>query len=240
MVQHAFQIHDELGRVFHESTYRSALQHIFGSRAIQEFQICLEHGRFRKELYIDLVVDRGCPFELKSVTSLTAAHQSQLIQYLMLTDLSHGKLINFGKDRVEHQFVNTQARLEHRRSFEIDRIDWNGTGSMERLEKLVVALLNDWGTGLSRSVYQEAILVLAGGEEVCCRFTETFWQGSRVGRQPVLELQPGVAFEITCMKNDLEHYEMHLRRFLHSTALSSILWVNIKFGCLRLQRMERS
>ena len=182
LVQHAFQIHDELGRVFHESTYRSALQQIFGSRAIQEYQICLEHGRFRKELYIDLVVDRGCPFELKSVTSLTAAHQSQLIQYLMLTDLLHGKLLNFGKDRVEHQFVNSLTQLEDRRSFEIDRIDWSGTGSMERLEQIAVPLLNDWGTGLSRSVYQEAILVLAGGGESCCRFTDTFWQGNRVGR----------------------------------------------------------
>jgi hypothetical protein len=61
VVYHAFRIHDELGRIFHESIYRSTLQKILDGRAIQELEICLTHQGFRKELYIDLVVDLGCP-----------------------------------------------------------------------------------------------------------------------------------------------------------------------------------
>ncbi len=80
VVHHAFDVHNELGRIFHESIYRSTLNKVLGGRSIQEFEICLNHRGFRKQLYIDLLVDLGCPFELKSATSLTDAHQSQLIQ----------------------------------------------------------------------------------------------------------------------------------------------------------------
>lgn len=239
VVHHAFQVHDELGRIFHEGVYRSTLHQILGNRAIQELEICLTHQSFRKELYIDLVVDLGCPFELKSASSLTDAHQSQLIQYLMLTGLSHGKLINFGAERVEHRFVNCHESPEQRRQFQIDYFDWGGDGPTERLEQFVVSLVSDWGTGLTRSLYQEAIVALAGGAEKYEQFTETHWQGQRTGRQPVNLIEPAVAFEIACKKHDLNHYESHLRRFLTNTDLQSILWVNIISGSVRLQRIGR-
>ena len=88
VVGHAFEIHDSLGRVFHESVYRSTLQRMLGRRAVEEMEIVVTHQGFRKELYVDLIVDSGCPFELKVASSLNAAHESQLIQYLMLTGLS--------------------------------------------------------------------------------------------------------------------------------------------------------
>ncbi len=240
VVQHAFRIHDELGRMFHESIYRSTLRQILDSRAIQEFEICLTHQGFRKDLYIDLVVDLGCPFELKAATSLTDAHQSQLIQYLILTGLSHGKLINFGSERVEHRFVNCHQVPEQRHQFQVVRIDWHGSGPTDDLEQIVVSLVNDWGTGLSRSLYKEAIASLAGRDEQCEQFTETQWGGQHTGRQPVTLIESAVALEITCKKYDLDDYESHLRRFLSNTILQSILWVNITSGCVRLQRISGS
>ncbi len=45
--------------------------------------------------------------------------------------------------------------------------------------------------------------------------------------------------EITCIKQDLDHYLSHLRRFLQNTDLEAILWVNIVSGCLRLQRITK-
>jgi hypothetical protein len=44
------------------------LHQIFGSRAIEEIEVCLTHKGFRKALYLDLVVDLGCPFELKAAS----------------------------------------------------------------------------------------------------------------------------------------------------------------------------
>lgn len=238
VVHHAFEVHDLLGRIFHESIYRSTLRQVLGNRAIQEFEICLTHQGFRKELYIDLLVDLGCPFELKAVSSLNDAHQSQLIQYLMLTELSHGKLINFGTDRVEHRFVNCHETLEQRRQFQVDCVDWCANGPTNRLEHLVIPLVRDWGTGLSRLLYLEAIIALAGGEDRCRQFTATKWRGQRTGRQPVYLVEPGVALEITCKKCDLGHHEMHLRRFLENTDLESILWVNITSGSVTFHRIR--
>lgn len=238
VVHYAFKVHDELGRIFHESIYRSTLQRILGRRAIEEFQIALTHQGFRKELYLDLVVDLGCPFELKAASALTDAHQSQFIQYLMLTGLSHGKLINFGTDRVEHRFVNCHETPEQRRQFRIERIDWLDTGPTERLEQIVVQLVSDWGTGLSRSLYQEAVVALTESEIRCRQFTETHWQGQQTGQQSVRMLEPAIALEVTCKKHDLDQYESHLRRFLANTDLKSILWANIISGCVRLQQLN--
>lgn len=239
VVHHAFAVHDSLGRIFHESVYRSTLHQILGYRSIQELEICLTHKGFRKELYVDLVVDLGCPFELKAASSLTDAHQSQLIQYLMLTGLSHGKLSNFGSERVEHRFVNCHETPDQRRKFQVEHINWCSNGPLEWLEQTVVPLVSDWGTGLARSLYQEAIVALAGGAERCEQFAETQWHGKRTGRQPVNLLEPAVALEITCKKHNLNYYESHLRRFLSNTDLLSILWVNIISGNVRLQRIER-
>ncbi|HAC89758.1 MAG TPA: hypothetical protein DCF63_03875 [Planctomycetaceae bacterium] len=157
----------------------------------------------------------------------------------MLTGLSHGKLINFGAECVEHRFVNCHETLDQRRHFRIEHIDWHNNTPSERLEQNVVSLLSDWGTGLSRSLYQEAIVAIMGGAERCEQFTETHWRGKKTGRQPVDRIEPGIVIEITCKKHDLDHYESHLRRFLFSTDLQSVLWVNIVSGTVRLQRIAR-
>ncbi len=99
---------------------------------------------------MDLVVDLGCPFELKATSNLTDTQQSQLIQYLMLTGLSHGKLINFGAERVEHRFINCHETLDQRRQFQVEYFEWHSSKPTDRLEQTVVSLVRDWGTGLSR------------------------------------------------------------------------------------------
>lgn len=106
VVSHAFGVHASLGKKFHECVYREALSQTIGQRTVTEFAISLTHKTFEKELYVDLLVDSGCPFELKAVTKFSETHVSQLIQYLMLLDLRHGKLMNFGAEKVDHQFVN--------------------------------------------------------------------------------------------------------------------------------------
>ena len=237
VVGHAFRIHESLGMVFHESVYRSTLRQILGDRSVDEMRILLTHQGFEKELFIDLVVDFGCPFELKTASALSAIHESQLIQYLMLTGLSHGKLINFGAEWVEHKFVNCLESLEQRRQFQVRWNDSNRDVAASRFEDVVVSLVRDWGTGLTRSLYLEAIVALLGGEVQCRRFTQTHWQGIPTGRQPVDMIDDVTAFEITCKRHDLESYESHLQRFLTNTTLESILWVNIVSGCVTFKRI---
>lgn len=239
VVGHACEIHGALGRIFHESVYRSTLQQILSLRAVKEMEIVLKHQCFQKELYVDLVVDSGCPFELKVASSLNSAHESQLIQYLMLTGLSHGKLINFGAERVEHQFVNCHEPPEQRRQFQIERHDWCVEEPARRFEDVLVPLVRDWGTGLTRSLYLEAVFELLGGADQCRRSIDTFRQQQYTDRQPVNVVDDLTAFEITCKRRDLEQYEPHLQRFLMNTNLDSILWANTVSGCVRLQRIGR-
>lgn len=239
VVRNAFQVYETLGPNFHESVYRSALKRVLGSRAIEEVQIKLTHRDYVKSLYLDLIVDGGGPFELKAVSTLTEAHQSQLIQYLMLTGLSHGKLINFGPSAVGQSFVNSHEPPEQRRKFNVERIDWPGNATTSWLEEVIVPLVQDWGTGLTKSLYLETVLAFAGGEERCRYFTDALWEQNTIGRQPIHAISDGVAVEISCLKQNHAHYERNLRKFISNTTLSSLLWANIDSGRVRLQRLRK-
>lgn len=239
VVGHAFKVHDALGKKFHESVYKGTLQQIIGLRSVPEFTITLSHGSFVKCLYVDLLVDAGCPFELKAVTKISDAHVSQLIQYLMLLDLRHGKLINFGAEKVEHQFVNCHETTRHRQQFKVERDNWSVSRETTSFEQTIVALVKDWGTGLSRSLYEEACVHLFGGKECCERLVDTFWNGNTTGRQPMKMIDEGIAFEITCKRNDLATYASHLHKLLNNSNIKSILWANIVSGTVRLERFGR-
>ena len=227
VVGHAFAVHKRLGRIFDESVYRKTLAHILSPHAAHEVCIRLTHADFEKRSFMDLVVDGGSPFELKVASAIHERHRQQLIQYLMLTDLHHGKVINFGADRVEHEFVNCHETAEHRRSFQVDLSRWSSqaTGA-RRFQEIVVDMLRDWGTGLDRGLYIDAVTHFLGGPDVVRQPVETLWDGIVVGRQNVNLVAPNIGFEITCLRADGESYEENLRRFLANTTLEKIFWVN--------------
>jgi GxxExxY protein len=120
----AFQIQNEIGRIFGEPNYEQILGHVLQERAIQQANIRLTHRGFKKDYFMDLLVEKGCPFELKVVEDISDRHRAQLIQYLMLTHLHHGTIINFGKERVEHEFLNCHIAIDQRREFRLDRSRW--------------------------------------------------------------------------------------------------------------------
>jgi len=231
VVGHAFTIHKRLGRIFDESVYRTTLAHTLAPRAVEEVCVRLTHSGFEKPYFIDLVVDSGCPFELKVVSQLHAGHRRQLIQYLMLTDLHHGKLINFGGEKVEHEFVNCHETTEHRRAFQLDLSRWStpAAGVLE-FQEIVLNLLRDWGTGLDRGLYIEAITHFLGGPQVVRQPVETLWNGIVVGWQNTNMAARDAAFKISCLRTEVDSYEKHLYRFLVNTTLEKVLWVNVASG----------
>jgi hypothetical protein len=156
----------------------------------------------------------------------------------MLTGLTHGKLVNFGREHLEHHFVNCHFTQVARQRFEIDYVDWPQKGAARQLEQIVVPLLRDWGTGLTKSLYHEAVVAFSGGESKCKQFTETLWHGKVTGRQPIYTMDGGSAFEITCIKDGQEAYQMHLQRFLKHTSLPFLWWINVNQNVVRFQRIE--
>src|SRR5215475_6987097 len=90
-----------------------------------EFPIEVSHATFKKVQYIDVLVSCGGPFEFKTVDAITPRHPAQLLHYMLLVDLGHGKLVNLRRESVQHEFVNTTLRREDRVRFGIRCDDWD-------------------------------------------------------------------------------------------------------------------
>lgn len=106
-----FEVMNELGSGFLESVYKNAL-----IVAIKEKGLRIEAEKrfeviFRKRkigLYIaDLIVEDFILIELKCCKQLLSEHQAQLINYLKVSGILVGLLVNFGKRKIEYK------RLHH-------------------------------------------------------------------------------------------------------------------------------
>ena len=228
VMHHAFAIHQELGRFFDEKVYQNELCRRLGNRAVTEVELKVTLGEFRRPYRIDLLVDRGAIFEIKTASELHVQHRTQLIHYLMMTELRHGKLINFRPEQVEHEFVNTASTLAERRRFEIQNGCWERSHSSgEQFREILISCLQDWGTGLELPLYDDAVVHCFGGKAVVEREIEVVSNGHRVGIQSVRMLNPTTAFKLTSITRDLKGYESHMRRFMEFTQLKHVFWANI-------------
>lgn len=228
VIEHSFAIHNKLGRFFDEDVYQNELLQRLGPRATKEVWVYATHCDFQKPYRLDLLVDDGALFELKTVQQLHDQHRSQLINYLMLTGLNHGKLINFRPNRVEHEFVNNHVTLAQRRAFRIETRRWTSTtAECRRFQDIFVALLQDWGTCLDLELYIEAMTHFFGGSATVIRDVEVRSQGVVVGTQKLRLINVSTAFKLTSLSRDLDNCESHLCRLLQHTRLKEMLWVNV-------------
>ena len=98
-MRHAFNVRRKLGRLFHEKIYhREIAFRIPDARC--EVAVDVRFGDFCKTYYLDLLVAGGAIFELKAVEALAERHRRQLMHYLFLADLPHGKLVNLRRGQV--------------------------------------------------------------------------------------------------------------------------------------------
>lgn len=96
-----------LGRTL---AYKNELRIRLGSRASKEVFVRARFGGFCKPYRLDVLVDHGAIFELKAVNELTDAHRAQLLNYLLLTESRHGKLMTFRTPPIKHEFVWSNHR----------------------------------------------------------------------------------------------------------------------------------
>ena len=82
-MRHVFAIHNELGRFFEEKIYQREIGFRM-TEAQTEVPIDVTFDGFSKTYYIDLLVNGGAIFELKTVETLAPRHRSQLMHYLFL------------------------------------------------------------------------------------------------------------------------------------------------------------
>lgn len=87
-----------------ESAYEAAIKYLLEKDGyIVENQVNLpiywDDVKLDKNYRIDLVINENIIVELKSVTFIETQHRKQLWNYMRLTHIPYGMLINFGNDK---------------------------------------------------------------------------------------------------------------------------------------------
>jgi len=229
VMDHIFEVHNKMGRFLDEDIYRDAVATRVGRDSQTELLIEVMFDDFCKQYYMDLPVAGGAVFELKTVRKLGAAHRSQLLNYLLLCELSHGKLVNLRPEKVEHEFVNTTLKRSDRTAFQVADQEWSEPCPAGRpLADWLLEFLRDVGAGLDVHLYESAVSHFFGGDDVVLQEVDVLLDGRCLGRQKVRLAVPGSAFKVTTLDDaGLPCSEDHARRFLQHTNLHRFHWINI-------------
>jgi GxxExxY protein len=244
VMRHAFDSHNELGRLCDEQIYQNDLAARLESARLgpirTEVPVEVTHGSFTKTYYLDLVVQDTAIYELKTAVSLLGEHESQLLNYLLLHEAHHGKLVNFRPLQVESRFVNTGLTIDRRRSQAFNMSRWQEREPTSKaIHEILVELLTDWGGFLEISLYAEAITHFLGGEGKVLQKVPLFRNGLRLGDQCIHLAAPDIAFRLTALTEDVEAYERELRSLFEHTSLRMLHWINLAHHKVDLVTLTR-
>ena len=97
----AFEVHATIGGGMAEEIYQESLEIELRIRSIPfvskaPLSASYKGQPLRKEYFPDIMVHGGIVTELKSVAKLLPEHEAQLLNYLRITGMKVGYLINFG------------------------------------------------------------------------------------------------------------------------------------------------
>lgn len=224
----AFAAHNELGRLFDESHYAAYMDKRLlesGHQVEREFKISLIYKDFKKDYYVDLLVDSSVPYELKTVKALNDEHRAQALNYLYLCNLSHGKLINFRKPSVEGEFISTSIAQPQRFEYAIDMAEWSECSTQPILPTLE-ELLNEWGAYLSLEVYREGLA------HFCCPLASRSKPASLrtrsgfVGKVYLNRINESNFLYISSTNKYQNDHKKHLFNQLEMTELKRAQWIN--------------
>ena len=105
VVKCAYRVHNKLAPGFLESLYKNAMMielRKSGLKCRAEVPITAYYdGEIIGDFRADIVVEDCLILELKAVDTLSLAHHMQLVNYLRVTGIDDGLLINFGADDLE-------------------------------------------------------------------------------------------------------------------------------------------
>lgn len=109
----AFQLHQELGCGFKEKIYQDAFEVLLKENNvpyIREAHICLQyHGvALEHDFYYDFLCYDKIGVELKAVSEMIGEFESQLINYLHVSNHQLGLLLNFGKRSLQYKWIPNQ------------------------------------------------------------------------------------------------------------------------------------
>ncbi len=97
------EIHNQLGNGFLEIVYKDALEYEFQQANIpfqreQKYEVNYKGKILPHHFYADFVVYDKIILEAKAVSSLVEWHEAQTLNYLKVSNLKLGLLVNFGQE----------------------------------------------------------------------------------------------------------------------------------------------
>lgn len=106
----AMEIHRLLGKGFSEIVYKDAFEYEFKQNNIfyereKEFSIKYKETILPHKFYADFVVFDKIILEVKSKRGVVDEHYAQVLNYLAISNLEVGLLINFHEKSLEHKRI---------------------------------------------------------------------------------------------------------------------------------------
>lgn len=227
VMHHVFAIHNEFGRFFDEVIYKRELADRLSGVDL-ELAVTVAHGTFSKTYYLDVLVQGSGLFEFKAANAIHAHHREQTLNYLLLLDLGHGKVINIRPELVGHEFVNCPNRLVDLRYPTLFDQRWNpGVPGAGPFREHLMALIADWGAGLETCLYEEAVTHFLGGEDKVLLPVPVMGDRGHLAEQRMRMAAADVAFKITGLQGQTDEFETQARKFMQHTTLKALHWCNI-------------
>ena len=227
VMHHVFAIHSEFGRFFDEQIYKKELADRMNGVDL-ELTVTVTHGTFSKTYYVDVLVNSSGLFEFKTADSIHSRHRGQTLNYLLLLDLGHGKVVNVRPELVGHEFVNCPNRLVDLRCPTIIDRGWQAqVAGADAFRDYLMPLIADWGAGLETRLYEEAVTHLLGGEEKVLLPVPVMGKKGRLADQRMRMAAPDVAFKITGLQERIDEFEEQAKKLMQHTTLKAVHWANM-------------
>ena len=103
----AMEVHSNLGPGFLESVYEAALAIELNLRNVlyerQKAIPVMYKGEKAKDFFCDFLIDGKVLVELKAIQIMTEIEEAQVLNYLKVTGLQVGLLINFGQRSLKYK-----------------------------------------------------------------------------------------------------------------------------------------
>jgi hypothetical protein len=139
-------------------------------------------------------------------------------------------LINLRSEQLQQEFGNNTLMHRDRLRFQFSADAWQGpVAGADQFRSLLSDILNDWGTGLSLSLYEEAIVHFCGGDAVSIRPSAVFLNGNNLGLQNMRFVTGGTAFKMTAFENpkSRDQFARHAQCLVNHADIEALLWANI-------------
>ena len=227
----AFQVQNRFGRLCDELAYKRKMKELClkqFNKVELEVPISLIYKSYSKNLFIDALINGSALYEFKATGTITGCHVAQTLNYLFLTDLHYGKILNFRPTSVEQRPLATTITSEGRQT-----VVWHDTimgyisDDGKKLRDILEELIADWGSFLTSSIYMDAVSHFWGGREKVICPIEVSDGDLQLGHKHMSLLNPRESFVITTFTDKIEENQNSIQKLLDLTKLTTLYWINL-------------